>query len=91
MFLELNNWTVPRLWRERPVEQYPDPSNSMVAWMRSSGVLAELLPAEAEAYERWASGGVWCVFGVCGQVQGLCPTLAAMSHPSASPEPLDNL
>lgn len=29
MFLEMMGWTVERLWKERPLEQYPDPENSM--------------------------------------------------------------
>ncbi len=29
MFLEMLGWDVERLWRERPLEQYPDVNNSM--------------------------------------------------------------
>ena len=42
MFLEILGWTVERLWRERPYEQYPDPENSMVKWMLDSGILEVL-------------------------------------------------
>ncbi|GAX76701.1 hypothetical protein CEUSTIGMA_g4147.t1 [Chlamydomonas eustigma] len=42
MFLEILGWNVDRLWTERPLEQYPDASNSMAQWMQDMGVLKVL-------------------------------------------------
>ena len=42
MFLEILGWTVERLWKERPLEQYPDHDNSMARWMLDSGILEVL-------------------------------------------------
>eukprot|EP00955_Chlamydomonas_euryale_P033113 347172-Chlamydomonas_euryale.AAC.3 len=42
LFLELVGYDVQRLWEERPLEQYPDPENSMAQWMHDNGLLGTL-------------------------------------------------
>ncbi|KAJ9524803.1 hypothetical protein QJQ45_024431, partial [Haematococcus lacustris] len=41
-FLEVMNWTFERLWRARPLEQYPEAEDDMARFMRETGVLATL-------------------------------------------------
>eukprot|EP00798_Chlamydomonas_sp_ICE-L_P003125 gene3125-13137_t len=42
MCFEVLGWDVSKLMNATPPEQYPDPTNSMSAWMEESGILKEL-------------------------------------------------
>uniref|UniRef100_A0A7S3VMN3 JmjC domain-containing protein n=1 Tax=Dunaliella tertiolecta TaxID=3047 RepID=A0A7S3VMN3_DUNTE len=42
MFLEVMGWTFEKLWKARPLEQYPNEVDDMARYMRDTGVLSRL-------------------------------------------------